>query len=469
MSFRTYMRDKFLTKEESERLEQKFTVDQGGSLQAAREGVFLSGTRIKRQDAVSLPSVMAVVRLLSEESADKLMSGSLRVVNRDMEEQNTPYFRKVVDLLQSPNSFNSGRSFLQDMFADFLLDGNALCYVDRNPRGVPFRLLRCVPEESSVEHVGAEQVYRIQLANGQVPGIPQVQPVRNVVHSLWPRMEGGQYSEAWRNGMGTSPLRAIESTLKIAILMETQLRTSLEKGMSIGGKTVFEYPEGEIVNEQQVKALQQGVQQTGKDPSRPYITDRGAKVKFLESPPIGEQAQLIRQYQVKEVFRAYGLPETLGGVEINYPGQGIAQLAKLYEKFCADLHLKTFLEGFSKAMLTGNAIATNNYPRVRIVADRQGPSLADSTDLVNLYNLMGSDIRRPAITLEEFRAIAGLPPEQGPEDDRMRLAQRPVAGARESEPGSVNPPNRRGDRNSLRLEDLVNGERGVYNGSHEYQ
>ena len=325
-----------------------FTISGDGSLEAARQGLFLFGTRIRRQEAISLPSLMAVVRLISEESADKLMSGSLRVVDRDKEEVDLPRFRKAINLMQRPNNFNSGRSFLQDMFADFLLDGNALCYIDRDNFGDPFRLLRCVPEDCRIEQVGADQVYRLRLAIGELPGFVRVQPSRNVVHSLWPRMEGGEYSRAWRPGMGTSPLRAIENTLQIAIAIEHQLRESLAKGMSLAGKTVFEYPVGQKVDEAQVRAISQGVRQKGRDPSAVYVLDKGAQVKLLESAPIGEQAQGLREFQVKEIFRAYGLPETLGGVEISSWGQGISQLQKLYEMYCARLHLRTFLEGFSQ-------------------------------------------------------------------------------------------------------------------------
>ena len=46
------------------------------------------------------------------------------------------------------------------------------------------------------------------------------------------------------------------------------------------------------------------------------------------------------------------------------------------------------------------------------------------------------------------------------------LQQRRVAGSREDEPGSDSIPNRRGDRNELSLDQLINGTEGSYNTRH---
>ena len=70
-------------------------------------------------------------------------------------------------------------------------------------------------------------------------------------------------------------------------------------------------------------------------------------------------------------------------------------------------------------MLRGHSNPEMNYPNVRFIADNRGPSLADAESLVQLYRLLGSDIHRPVITPQEFRSIAGLPPDEVPPDTRM--------------------------------------------------
>ena len=112
----------------------------------------------------------------------------------------------------------------------------------------------------------------------------------------------------------------------------------------------FPTPEGkQPLNKPQRDEVLQWVQKFSK--SREPLVTFGGKSTKIEDSPQDSEARGLREFQVQEIAKVYGVPAPLLGVDVTEWGQGIEQLAKLFWRFGARQHLERFLAPFQNRLL----------------------------------------------------------------------------------------------------------------------
>ena len=134
--------------------------------------------------------------------------------------------------------------------------------------------------------------------------------------------------------------------------------------------------------------------------SREPLVTFGGKSTKIEDSPQDSEARGLREFQVQEIAKVYGVPAPLLGVDVTEWGQGIEQLAKLFWRFGARQHLERFLSPFQNRLLR---------PGDRFHIDTTDILRGDSAAIKEMVMALQGDAQRaPIATREELRRIAGL-------------------------------------------------------------
>ena len=134
--------------------------------------------------------------------------------------------------------------------------------------------------------------------------------------------------------------------------------------------------------------------------SREPLVTFGGKSTKIEDSPQDREARGLREFQVEEVAKVYGVPAPLVGVQVTEWGAGIEQLSKLFWRTGERLHIERFLAPFQNSLLLpGDRFHVNTIDFLR----------GDSAAIKEMIMALQGDAQRaPVATREELRDIAGL-------------------------------------------------------------
>ena len=120
----------------------------------------------------------------------------------------------------------------------------------------------------------------------------------------------------------------------------------------------------------------------------------------LRTRPQDREARGLREFQVEEVAKVFGVPAPLVGVQVTEWGAGIEQLSKLFWRTGERLHIERFLAPFQNILLRpGDRFHVNTIDFLR----------GDSAAIKEMIMALQGDAQRaPVATREELRDIAGL-------------------------------------------------------------
>ena len=85
--------------------------------------------------------------------------------------------------------------------------------------------------------------------------------------------------------------------------------------------------------------------------SREPLVTFGGKSTKIEDSPQDREARGLREFQVEEIAKVYGVPAPLVGVQVTEWGAGIEQLSKLFWRTGERLHIERFLAPFQNSLL----------------------------------------------------------------------------------------------------------------------
>ena len=362
---------------------------------------YRAGLPIGRDVAVSYATLNRCVTLIAGTVAQLVAGGSLRVVDRDGRRRTSRRTRRVLDLLSesADGGTTPAASFVEDLVADYCLDGNALVVPSVSGDGTLQRLRRMSPWDNDVQYARTGQaVYRLTTVDG--PPATEYHAARDVVHVRWPRLLRYGRTRSTREGFALAPVVALRPALDIGLQGDTYIREWFRRGAQSRLHINYDTPQGAqplVLSERQ--KLVEWVQRYSRTRA-PLVTFDG-KSSYLQDTPQDREAKELREFQVHEVARVFGVPAPLLNVDITNWGSGIEQLAKLYFRFGARQHLDRVLAALGVRLLP---------PGDRFWVDTSDLLRGDSEAISKLLTPLQGDAQRdPIATREELRHLAGLP------------------------------------------------------------
>ena len=362
---------------------------------------YRAGVPIGRDVAVSYATLNRCVTLIAGTVAQLVAGGTLRVVDADGRRRTSRQAARVLELLSgSPDGGTTpASSFIEDVVADYCLDGNALLVPTVSGDGTLRRLRRMSPWDTDVTYAqSGEPIYRLTTVDG--PLATEYHAARDVVHIRWPRLLRSGRARSTREGFALAPVVALRPALDIGLQGDTYIREWFRRGAQSKLHINFDTPRGEkppVLDERE--KLAQWVLKYSRTRA-PLVTFDG-KSSYLQDTPQDREAKALREFQLQEVGRVFGIPAPLLNVDMTSWGSGIEQLAKLFFRFGLRQHLDRVLAPLQVRLLApGDRFWVDTSDLLRGDADAIGTLL---------MALQGDAQHAPIATREELRHLAGLP------------------------------------------------------------
>lgn len=350
------------------------------------------------------PVLMRCITLLSALIAQLITRGGLRVVDvatgrRAMAGTASKPGRAMQLLTESPDGVQHAYGFIESCAADLLLYGNSLIRVGQGAT-LPASLHRQAISDAGTSITSAGDDFTYYTRDWlEMAGSARPVPRQEMVHAYW----GALLPPVSQAGTGRAflalpPVRLLYRPIGVGLEGE---RYVLEYFISGAGQAPYAIVyAGKMTADQKLEASERFYKRRGR---RPVVLGQNAKVAALPGEPQREGTLKLREFQVEEVARFYGLPAPLVGQAASTWGSGIAELGRFAYRFGLMQHLDRFLAGLSQRLLDrGYMFEVDPISIVR----------ADPAALQGfLATALGGPNNPPFMTVPEARRWAGLPRE----------------------------------------------------------
>ena len=358
-----------------------------------------------RNASMGFPAYLRVVTLLSGVMSELITNGSLRIYDRDGNIVKTERAKRVLDMFEhSPDGLTPAQTWVEDWCVDYLVEGNALCHVKRGVRNKLLGFDRLsVWDANTVQATDGSIVYRARMVGHTLTNEFKDVAGANVMHARWPRtLRHSASSTANRWNFAPPPVRLMRPSLEIGLAGDQYIKEWFEGSnkSSIGIA---------LKDRQAIKSLPaivESITDASKN-RKPLIMPTDATFTNLNNNAANKDQDALREFQVSDVGRVYGVPGPILNQQVTQWGQGIEQLAKLFWKFCVRQHLMRMLEPAKFHLL---------LPGQRFDVDPTDLLRGDITSISSLITATRRDAQSDQIaTIEEQRNWLGLPnmPESG--------------------------------------------------------
>lgn len=356
---------------------------------------------ISRDVALTYAVMARCSTLISAVCAGLITGGQLRVVDHQRKRQSSRRVERVLETLAtSPDGGQSSSfSFWEDCIADYCFDGNALVVPSVTVDGMLNGFRRMASWDGETTHTREGRVvYRLTPADGKFS--TETIAARDMIHARWPRLQGSEYTKRTsRQGFAVPPITALTPAIGIGIRGDKYILGWFDSGAK--SKTHFNYnlKEGQpLLTDAQQQQFQEWILKQAKS-GAPIIT-QGIDSNSIDDTPQDRNAFQLRQQQIEEIARFYGVPAPLVGITMTQWGSGIEQLSKMFLKFCVMHHLDRFLRPMGLRLLPKGMF---------FLADTTDLLRGDSDAISKLLSVgMGGPNSPRIYTFEESRHIAGL-------------------------------------------------------------
>ena len=360
-----------------------------------------NGRQSNRDSAQGYPALMRCATLLSSVIAQLITNGSLRVIDINGNIVETQKARRALMLFHtSLDNDTDAYTAVEDLVIDYALEGNAIAKLTFTNSGY-------ISAIDKMEAISAEiyptsngsYAYRAtpSLSIGATNAYEMIDP-RNIAHARLPITNRvGEASVSSRlSKFATSPVRMLNRALSIAIAGDKAILAYFKSGQR--SNLGIAYP-NKISNEQMrdIRSAYVALQKTG----APFVVDRNATFTNIENSASNSDSLNLREFQVGEVSRIFGLPGPLLNQNLTSWGQGIAELAKLAWRFGLSQHCDRFLAPFSFRLLDAGQ---------RFKVDASDLLRGDASDMARFLMAVKRDAQRDeTLTIEEQRMFLGYP------------------------------------------------------------
>ena len=191
------------------------------------------GLQMNRDVAVNYAALNRCVTLITGAVGQLVTSGTLKAVDRDGRLVKTRRVSRIVDMFGSSvdQGDHTAMSFVEDVVADYCLDGNGIVVPDYDRNGDLSRLRRMSSWDSDL-YAGTDgaEIYRLTPANDGDSYVTEYAAVRDVVHVRWPRLLRYGRTRSTRDGFAMAPVTALRPALDIGIRGDAYIREWFRSG-----------------------------------------------------------------------------------------------------------------------------------------------------------------------------------------------------------------------------------------------
>ena len=388
-----------------------------------------------RNVAIRYQPVTRCVTLISA-VCTSLIYNTLYVMDSNHRRVDNRRTRKILHVLRETPDMGetSGYSFIEDVFADYCLDGNALLVVTYDSTGYPMTLRRYRPSDAQTTRTpeGA-LVYRLHPTENP-PASSGMFAARDVIHFRWPKLHQFSYSNSGREPFGPAPIWLLRNAIASGLMGDDwvegwwadgpkgNLHVSFAADPNIVPKTPKERKE--IINDLSAASRK-------RDP----LVSFGGRAEAVESAPGTSVTSQTRDRDLEDVASTYGLPRALFSKDFRVVKGLNEELTKSAFRMGIKGHLDRFLSAFGLRLLQeGERLAVDTTEFLR----------GDSSGMAELVMALQGDMQRaPVATREELRHMAGLPrdadgefvqpmpsPDMPTNDEEVDAAKKAVAALR---------------------------------------
>lgn len=327
-----------------------------------------------------------------------------------VEDRNHPLFWVLHD---SPNYDQSAFDFWEYMVAAIELRGNAYAEIQKRTDGTIYALVPIPPHLVTV----SRQRDGALLYTWEADGVHHAEPQERVLHIRG--FGGGPLG-------GVSPLDACRNTFTSALSADQAARSTFANGARPSGTLTSPKP---LKPEQRIEAerLLQDNFVGAVNAGRPMLLDNGLTWNQLSMTPEAVQMLESRQFSTEEICRVFETdPHLVGHTAGNsILGSSIANQTLSLLKFKMRKRLKRIEGALEKQLLT----TAERRAGVSIEFNVEAFLRADSQGRATYYQIM-----KQFMTLNEIRALEGLPPQPGGDTIMVQMQDVPLAQTKTPEP-----------------------------------
>ena len=375
-------------------------------------------TILARETAMGFPAFARSVTLISGLLSLLVTKGSLHVFDIYTKRRiKTRRAQEALYLLaESPDGERPASQFIEDLMADYLMEGNSLAVPNTfNDRVLSLRRGIASKTERMARMVGT-------LSIPMEDGSTVVRARRDVVLSRWPRSyaaDGILIGGTSRQDFAPSNIDILRNSLHIGLASDEFIQ---EFFRSVRGKrhVNFAVTPNKYLQPTQMAQLQKEVArqaQTG----GPFVFGDSNLTKLTEKAADAD-SDTLRKMQIRQVANYFGVPAILVGEEVTSWGSGIEELSKGFVRYGLSIHLSRFLDPFSFSMLPRNQ---------KFGVDHSDMIAASIESLTKLATVAGGDMQRaPFMSQDQMRGLFGM----APDDSLPKTPYKPPAGVRPPAP-----------------------------------
>ena len=388
-------------------------------------GLFGVGAFGIRNASVSFPTFFRAVTLLSSMIAQVATSGSLRIMDIDGRIVKNATSRRVLHLFaHSLDNETAAYTWVEDWAIEYLIDGNSLAEIVRGPRGSLAGLRHLTSYDADVIRASnGDKVYRARYADQDRLVGKSYFADRNLVHVRWPRVmrsSGGRN----REGFASAPVSLMRSALEIGLEGDRYVREWYKAGGGAHRSNIGISLKQQLTPEHVEQFQKLFAQSTAS--RAPLLMGGGANFTNLTQTAANKDQAQLRDFQVSELGRVYGIPGPILNQQVTQWGSGIEQLSKFFWRFGLRQHVDRVLGALAFRVLP---------PGQRFGVDDADLLRGDADSVSKLLMATRGDAQTDEVaTREERRIWAGLPlePEHG------ELKGRPEPTPNDTNPGGDN-------------------------------
>ena len=354
-----------------------------------------------RETAATWPSIHRAVSLIAG-AGSNLICDAINVIDADRKVVKTPEAMRALSLFkETPCGDIPSSQFVEDALADLALAGNAIIYNDRSRVTGRNRLILCYPGNTEIEERDGMLEFRVRPDN-LYEGQEITASSMNIIIARGPRINGRyQQHPKYRylarpvvQTLARAVITAVNSEDYVSKFFDTKRGGSIKSDFSIS----FDHAMDEAEQERFAKYLDEYLAERA-----PLVLPSGGKVSPLSPNPQSSNLLELREFQVSEACRIFGVPGVLlahdgGG---NTFGSSISQLNRLFLDHSLKHYISRFLFPLSAKLLPPGQSFAVDYSRAYT-----GDLEAVSGIVANLRPTSGAP--DAILSREEVRSLIGF-------------------------------------------------------------
>ena len=259
---------------------------------------------VNKPDAKNVPAVYASVMLIAR-AISQCYPTHIKTKNGEYKKITTSAAHRV---LKTPNSYQESPSFLLNLIATALFEGEAFCLVTRNDRNEVSSINLLPPNTCSplVDDTTKSIFYSVGSSPLAEGGTDYVVPARDVMHL--------RFHTPRHPLIGESPIKAAALAININVALNRSQNAFFNQMSRPSGVISYEgTPDRPFLDAKQMESLKQAWANASQAMNQGKVPILGANMKFQPMGVTSQDAQLVeaQNMSIADIGRVFGVPSPL--------------------------------------------------------------------------------------------------------------------------------------------------------------